>query len=170
LGNLGYRSCLSNYSSPPPTKTKTVLYRRNLYGDVDSEPDPNRHVKISSFVEIVSSFSSIRRPFKLTVVGDNGRSYDWIIKYGEDLRQDQRIQQVSICPISLSNVQMCQYNIHVAKDTVLFQVPYFDLFLPKTLSLTFAVMVRSWSTIYDESQNCGLIHSGRLQPCPHMLD
>jgi hypothetical protein len=142
---------LSNYSSPPPTKTKTVLYRRNLYGDVDSEPDPNRHVKISSFVEIVSSFSSIRRPFKLTVVGDNGRSYDWIIKYGEDLRQDQRIQQVSICPISLSNAQRSQHKVYIAKDAVplhqhfcsnfiayfwlqlLHQVPYFDPFLPKTL-------------------------------------
>ena len=32
---------------------------------------------------------------KVTFVGDNGRSYDWIVKYGEDLRQDQRIQQVT---------------------------------------------------------------------------
>jgi DNA-dependent protein kinase catalytic subunit len=58
-------------------------------------PDPSRHVKISSFGEILTSFQSIRRPIKVTIVGDNGRSYDWIVKYGEDLRQDQRIQQVS---------------------------------------------------------------------------
>ena len=37
-------------------------------------------------------------------LGDNGRTYDYIVKYGEDLRQDERIQQVfEICNELLSN-------------------------------------------------------------------
>ena len=28
------------------------------------------------------------------IIGDNGRTYEYIVKYGEDLRQDERIQQV----------------------------------------------------------------------------
>ena len=37
-------------------------------------------------------------------VGDNGRTYDYIVKYGEDLRQDQRIQQVfDLCNRVLRN-------------------------------------------------------------------
>ena len=66
------------------------------YGDSDFEPDPSRHVKISAFGEILTTFSSIRRPVRLTVIGDDGKAYNWIIKYGEDLRQDQRIQQVGL--------------------------------------------------------------------------
>ena len=66
------------------------------FGDTDSEPDPSRHVKISAFGEILTPFSSLRRPVRLTVIGDDGKAYNWIVKYGEDLRQDQRIQQVGI--------------------------------------------------------------------------
>ena len=35
-------------------------------GEIESEPDPARHVKISSFGEIVTSFKSIRRPVKVS--------------------------------------------------------------------------------------------------------
>lgn len=60
------------------------------------EPDPTRHIKISSFGERVEIFTSIRKPFKVNLIGDNGKSYFWIVKCGEDLRQDQRIQQVRL--------------------------------------------------------------------------
>ena len=39
------------------------------------------------------AFTSIRKPIKFTVIGDDGKPYPFIAKYGEDLRQDQRIQQ-----------------------------------------------------------------------------
>ena len=50
------------------------------YGDADVEPDPSR-VKISSFGENLTIFTSIRRPFKLTLIGDNGKSYNLIVKH-----------------------------------------------------------------------------------------
>lgn len=38
--------------------------------------------------------SSLRAPVKITILGNNGKEYSYLIKYGEDLRLDQRIQQI----------------------------------------------------------------------------
>ncbi len=38
--------------------------------------------------------SSMRKPKRVTMRGDNEREYMFLIKGGEDLRQDQRIEQV----------------------------------------------------------------------------
>jgi len=38
--------------------------------------------------------SSIRRPKRLLVRGDDERDHPFLVKGGEDLRQDQRIQQL----------------------------------------------------------------------------
>lgn len=38
--------------------------------------------------------TSLRRPVKITVVGNDGCSYGFLVKAGEDLRQDERIQQL----------------------------------------------------------------------------
>lgn len=37
---------------------------------------------------------SIRRPVKLTIIGSDSSSNTFLIKYGEDLRQDERVQQL----------------------------------------------------------------------------
>lgn len=36
----------------------------------------------------------MRNPIKITMVGNNGEKYSYLIKFGEDLRQDQRIEQL----------------------------------------------------------------------------
>lgn len=47
---------------------------------------------------------SMRNPIRITMVGNNGEKYNFLIKFGEDLRQDQRIQQLhSIINDTLSN-------------------------------------------------------------------
>ena len=38
--------------------------------------------------------SSLRKPMRITVRGDNEREYMFLVKGGEDLRQDQRVEQV----------------------------------------------------------------------------
>ncbi len=38
--------------------------------------------------------SSMRKPKRVTIRGDNEREYMFLVKGGEDLRQDQRIEQV----------------------------------------------------------------------------
>ena len=39
--------------------------------------------------------SSLRKPMRITVRGDNEREYMFLVKGGEDLRQDQRVEQVT---------------------------------------------------------------------------
>lgn len=89
-----------------------------LTGQYDgcSKPLPEYHVKISGFDEKVSTptpppqpvtnhapsprqvlvMSSMRKPKRVVIRGDNEREYPFLIKGGEDLRQDQRIEQVGV--------------------------------------------------------------------------
>ena len=53
---------------------------------------------VASFEPGVLPFSSLRKPIRLGLVGEDGRSYRFIVKAGEDLRQDQRVEQLfQIC-------------------------------------------------------------------------
>lgn len=58
------------------------------------KPNPEDIVRICYFEKAVQPFSSLRKPIKFTIVGDNGKRYDFIAKCGEDLRQDERIEQL----------------------------------------------------------------------------
>jgi len=50
----------------------------------------------------------MRNPIKITMIGNNGEKYNFLIKFGEDLRQDQRIQQLhKVINDSLSNNAYC---------------------------------------------------------------
>jgi DNA-dependent protein kinase catalytic subunit len=48
-------------------------------------------IKIAGFKDEVKVFASLRKPIKITIIGDDGKDYDFLVKNGEDLRQDQRI-------------------------------------------------------------------------------
>lgn len=37
---------------------------------------------------------SLRKPIKVTILGMDTKEYPFLVKFGEDLRQDQRIQQL----------------------------------------------------------------------------
>ena len=60
----------------------------------DSEPFVDNHIKIASFRKNVLTLGSIRKPKRLTLNGSNEKEYDLLVKGGEDLRLDQRVQQV----------------------------------------------------------------------------
>lgn len=57
-------------------------------------PDASTSIKIVKFNDSVSIIHSLRKPIKITAVCSDGQSYSFILKYGEDLRQDERIQHV----------------------------------------------------------------------------
>uniref|UniRef100_A0A8C4NGJ0 non-specific serine/threonine protein kinase n=1 Tax=Eptatretus burgeri TaxID=7764 RepID=A0A8C4NGJ0_EPTBU len=59
-----------------------------------SKPQPEYHVKITGFDERVQIMNSIRKPKCLVLRGDDEREHKFLVKGGEDLRQDQRIQQL----------------------------------------------------------------------------
>ncbi|XP_065898419.1 DNA-dependent protein kinase catalytic subunit-like isoform X2 [Dysidea avara] len=60
----------------------------------DRKPLPEYHVKIASFDEKVLVLSSIRKPKRITIRGDDEKEYMFLVKGGEDLRLDQRIEQL----------------------------------------------------------------------------
>ena len=49
-----------------------------------------------SFGTQVLVMSSMRKPKRLTIRGDDERDYMFLVKAGEDLRLDQRIEEVSV--------------------------------------------------------------------------
>ncbi|XP_059489779.1 DNA-dependent protein kinase catalytic subunit-like isoform X2 [Neocloeon triangulifer] len=60
----------------------------------DKIPNPKHHIKFSTFDPSLVVLKSLRQPIKLSFVGSNGRNYSYIVKAGEDLRQDERIQML----------------------------------------------------------------------------
>jgi DNA-dependent protein kinase catalytic subunit len=61
-------------------------------GNHNSEPIPGKNVKIASIRAALTTMASNRRPKCLTVHGSNEKDYLLLIKGGEDLRLDQRVQ------------------------------------------------------------------------------
>lgn len=60
----------------------------------DRRPNSEQHVLIVKFGESVEIFETLRYPIRVALHGSDGHSYNFLIKYGEDLRQDQRVQQM----------------------------------------------------------------------------
>ncbi|XP_044756993.1 DNA-dependent protein kinase catalytic subunit-like isoform X2 [Coccinella septempunctata] len=57
-------------------------------------PLPQYHIKIYKFHPEVSVMNSLRKPIKFTILGNNTKEYSYLVKFGEDIRQDQRIEQL----------------------------------------------------------------------------
>ncbi|XP_062849596.1 DNA-dependent protein kinase catalytic subunit [Trichomycterus rosablanca] len=90
-GNLKeYSPWLSNF------RADTLRNELEVPGQYDgrSKPLPEYHAKITGFDERVKIMTSIRRPKRLIVRGDDERDHPFLVKGGEDLRQDQRIEQL----------------------------------------------------------------------------
>ncbi|XP_029313652.1 DNA-dependent protein kinase catalytic subunit [Cottoperca gobio] len=78
--------------------------------DGSSKPLPEYHAKITGFDERVKVMSSIRRPKRLIIRGDDERDHPFLVKGGEDLRLDQRIEQLfAVMNILLSHDATCTH-------------------------------------------------------------
>lgn len=64
------------------------------YENQNSEPVVGKNVKIACMRKTILILASIRRPKRLTIHGSNEKDYNLLIKGGEDLRLDQRVQQL----------------------------------------------------------------------------
>nr|CAD7397905.1 unnamed protein product [Timema poppensis] len=60
----------------------------------EQRPLPQFHVKILGFGSQVLVMKSLRYPLRLTILGNDAKEHHYLVKFGEDLRQDQRIQQL----------------------------------------------------------------------------
>ncbi|KAK4054815.1 hypothetical protein OIV83_000739 [Microbotryomycetes sp. JL201] len=65
------------------------------------KPFPDRLVKFQSFDDMIAIMSSLQRPRKITVVGDDGRSYSFLCKPKDDLRKDARLMEFNSMIIKL---------------------------------------------------------------------
>lgn len=93
---------LAKYSEWMDTFNCNEFYLKENYielpgqngSNYDQEPNPIKNVKVASFKKRCLVLGSIRRPKKVTVHASNEKDYHLLIKGGEDLRLDQRIQQI----------------------------------------------------------------------------
>ncbi|XP_074056019.1 DNA-dependent protein kinase catalytic subunit isoform X1 [Macrotis lagotis] len=76
--------------------------------DGKGKPLPEYHAKITGFDERVKVMTSLRRPKRITIRGNDEKEYPFLVKGGEDLRQDQRIEQLfGVMNIILSQDAAC---------------------------------------------------------------
>ena len=59
-----------------------------------SKPMPDYHVKISTFSENVHIMTSIRLPIKIVIYGNDEKEHPFLVKAGEDLRTDERMESM----------------------------------------------------------------------------
>ncbi|CAG8447289.1 28742_t:CDS:10 [Dentiscutata erythropus] len=57
-------------------------------------PDPSRHINIAYFDPKILVLRSLRKPKRIVIIGTDGKEYPFLVKGGEDLRLDQRVQQL----------------------------------------------------------------------------
>eukprot|EP01125_Pyxidicula_operculata_P008002 TRINITY_DN2699_c0_g1_i1.p1 TRINITY_DN2699_c0_g1~~TRINITY_DN2699_c0_g1_i1.p1 ORF type:complete len:2900 (-),score=828.74 TRINITY_DN2699_c0_g1_i1:54-8009(-) len=62
--------------------------------DGTSKPNPSSHVRVSSFDDSLLVMGSIRKPKRLKFRGNDEKDYPFLVKGGEDLRLDQRVEQL----------------------------------------------------------------------------
>nr|XP_033789602.1 DNA-dependent protein kinase catalytic subunit isoform X2 [Geotrypetes seraphini] len=111
-GNLKeYSPWMSNF------KPEFLRHELEIPGQYNGrcKPLPEYHVKISGFNEQVKVMTSIRKPKRIIVLGNDEKEYPFLVKGGEDLRQDQRIQQLfDVMNIILSQDAACsQRNMQI---------------------------------------------------------
>jgi len=81
------------------------------------EPVPRYHVRIARFEPQVEVMRSLHKPIRIGIVGDNGREYKFLVKFGEDLTIDRGLQQLySTMNITLHNDPGCRQR-RLAIDT-----------------------------------------------------
>ncbi|XP_071410665.1 DNA-dependent protein kinase catalytic subunit isoform X2 [Pithys albifrons albifrons] len=98
--------------SPWMSEFKAEFLRNELEvpGQYDGKgkPLPEYHAKISGFDERISVMESLRKPKRITIRGSDEQEYPFLVKGGEDLRQDQRIEQLfDVMNVILSQDATC---------------------------------------------------------------
>ena len=63
-------------------------------GNADAEPLGHERVVAEAFADSIRTMDSLRRPKQLTIYGSDQRVRRFLVKGGEDLRQDARVQQI----------------------------------------------------------------------------
>eukprot|EP00960_Hanusia_phi_P039842 754083-Hanusia_phi.AAC.6 len=83
-------------------------------------PSESHCPKLMSFDDRMTFFTSLRRPVRISMRGSDGRDHKWIVKCGEDLRQDERLQQVFgiMNRLMMSDVNCSKKNLNLLTYSV----------------------------------------------------
>ncbi|XP_029675337.1 DNA-dependent protein kinase catalytic subunit-like isoform X2 [Formica exsecta] len=75
----------------------------------DREPILRYHARIARFEPRVAVMRSLRKPIRICMMGDNGKEYKFLVKFGEDLTIDRGLQQLyNTMNRTLSNDASCR--------------------------------------------------------------
>eukprot|EP01064_Diplonema_japonicum_P017358 TRINITY_DN2544_c0_g1_i1.p1 TRINITY_DN2544_c0_g1~~TRINITY_DN2544_c0_g1_i1.p1 ORF type:complete len:2523 (+),score=782.14 TRINITY_DN2544_c0_g1_i1:925-8493(+) len=88
-----FSTWLSEFKSTPHEQDTLILLPQQPFLYLDSST-PRQLPDISSFGPNVLVMNSIQKPKRIIVHGSDHGEYPFLLKGGEDLRQDQRIQQM----------------------------------------------------------------------------
>ncbi|XP_070379748.1 DNA-dependent protein kinase catalytic subunit-like isoform X1 [Dermacentor albipictus] len=104
-----YNKIMSGYKAgEPPKALKDISPWLSHFSSLNQEhsleipgqytgkgrPMPEYHVKVFGFDESIRVLQSKQRPCRITIRGDDEKEYRFLVKTGEDLRQDDRIEQI----------------------------------------------------------------------------
>lgn len=79
------------------------------------------HVQIAAFHPILNVINSKQRPRKLRILGSDGKTYSFLLKGHEDLRQDERVMQLFglINNLLLNNTQTANKHLRIQNFSVI---------------------------------------------------
>lgn len=94
-----FQWCGTTHNNTAANATGTSAHLLELPGQYgagyhSAPPQHSGHVHIIKFDERIRIYETLRQPIRLRVCATDGRTYGYLLKYGEDMRQDQRIQQL----------------------------------------------------------------------------
>uniref|UniRef100_A0A663E412 DNA-dependent protein kinase catalytic subunit n=1 Tax=Aquila chrysaetos chrysaetos TaxID=223781 RepID=A0A663E412_AQUCH len=141
--------------SPWMSEFKAEFLRNELEvpGQYDGrgKPLPEYHAKISGFDERIIVMESLRKPKRITIRGSDEQEYPFLVKGGEDLRQDQRIEQLfDVMNIILSQDATCsQRNMQLKTYQV----------IPMTTRLGLIKWLENTCTLKEFLKNTNIIPS-----------
>nr|AFH08795.1 Tor [Schmidtea mediterranea] len=121
-----YRKWSKQISNVSTLELSVASPRLHDYNDwilaIPGSYDPNRPiVKINSIKNCLNLMTSKQHPRKLTIIGDDGHNYMFLLKGHEDIRQDERAMQFFglINTLMVSNRQTSRINLSIQRMSVI---------------------------------------------------
>ncbi|GAB6019044.1 hypothetical protein CHUAL_000671 [Chamberlinius hualienensis] len=98
-----------------------LLISRDLDLAVPGTYDPNQSIiRIQQVQSSINVITSKQRPRKLSIVGSNGKTYVFLLKGHEDLRQDERVMQMFglVNTLLINDPETCRKNLTIQRYAV----------------------------------------------------
>ena len=83
----------------------------------------SEQISVASFDGVLNLIKSKRRPRILRMYGSDGKTYDFLLKGGEDMRQDERVMQL----LTLVNTLLEKDDVTEKKDLKIITYPVIPL-------------------------------------------